>query len=121
MKLLYIILLSVFCFSFFPSTEKTTNSTSGFYIFVEDFSDKTYHKYIVESKDSVNRIFKSFLKSELELGDLQKPISIYNGDLNFYIARVNIIVKPNGEKSFKHLKYPKEKINKRSSAKPVLF
>jgi hypothetical protein len=121
MKLLYFIILSAICFSFYPGTEKTNNSTSGFYIFVEDLSDKTYHKYIVESKDSVNHIIKSFFKSELELGDIQKPISIYNGDLNFYIARVNIIVKPNGEKGFRNLKYSITKKNKRLSVRPVSF
>jgi hypothetical protein len=121
MKLLYILLVGIFCLSFYPSAEKSNNSSNGFYICVEDFLDNTFHKYIVESKDSVNHIFRYFFKSELELGNVQKPISIYDGDFNFYIARVNITVKPNGEKSFKHLKYTKAKVDKRSKPKPVYF
>lgn len=121
MRLLCFILISVFCFSFCPNTEKANKYSSGFYVFVEDLTHRTNHKFIVESKDSVDIIFKYFFESELELGDIQKPISIYNGDLNFYIARVNVIVKPNGKKSFKHLKYPREKVNKRSKTRPVFL
>ena len=121
MKLLSILLAAIFCFSFYSGTKKSNNYSNGFYIYVEDISHRTNHKYIVESKDSVNSIFNSFFKSELELGDVKNPISIYNGDLNFYIAKVNVIVKPNGEKSFKHLKYPIAKANKRSGVRPVSF
>ena len=55
MKLSFILLISVFLFSFGPTTEKEENSPRpGFYIVVEDYTDRTYHKYIVESKDSVD-------------------------------------------------------------------
>jgi hypothetical protein len=121
MRLLCVLLVSVFCFSFCPNTEKTAKYTNGFYVFVEDLSQRTYHKYLVESKDSVNSILKYFFESELEVGDIHKPISIYNGDINFYIARVNVFVKPNGKKSFRHLKYPKEKVSRRSQVRPVFL
>lgn len=123
MRLLCVLLLSIFCFSFRPTTEKAAKYTNGFYVFVEDFTNRTNHKFIVESKDSVNSIFKLFFESELELGEVQKPITIYNGDLNFYIARVNVFVKPNGGKSFKHLKYPMAKAskNKRLMVRPVFL
>lgn len=138
MKTFFILLISVFCLSFRPSTEKTESRFhDGFYIYVEDFSDRTNHKYIVESKDSVNIIFDHFFNSELELGDVDRPITIFNGKRNFYIARVNVFVKPNGEKDFRHLKYPdvyaknsktnpdvsekNAKANKRSKLKPALF
>lgn len=119
MKLSYILLFSVFSYSFCPAIKKAENNQSnGFYIFVEDFTDRTKHKYIVENKDSVNTIFDYFFESELELGDVDRPITIYNGKRNFYLARVNVFKKANGEKGFKHLKYPNV-YNKRSRLKPV--
>jgi hypothetical protein len=121
MRLLCVLVVLFFCFSFCPDSEKVAKYTSGFYVFVEDLSHRTNHKYIVESKDSVDSIFKYFFESELELGDIQKPISIYNGDLNFYIARVNVYVRPNGKKSFRHLKYPNLKVSKRSKTRPVFL
>lgn len=126
MKLLIVLLISVFCFSFGPTTGKVENNThQGFYIFVKDFTDRTYHKFVVETKDSVNIIFNHFFNSELELGDIDRPISIYNGKHNFYIARVTVLKKSNGKKNFKHLKYPnvyeKPAINKRAKLKPVIL
>jgi len=121
MKLFVVLLVSVFCFSFRPTAEKVeSNSHSGFYIHVEDFTDRTNHKYIVESKDSVNSIFNSFFNSELELGNVDRPITIYNGKRNFYIARVNVFEDSNGKKNFKHLKYPNVFI-KRSKVKEAIF
>jgi hypothetical protein len=120
MKLLLTFVFSLFLFSFRPSTEKLEkNIGNGFYLVVEDFNARTSYKYIVESKDSVNSIIKHFFKSELELGEVQNPITIFNGDINFYIARVNIFEKPNGQKSFKHLKYPIVRVNKRKKLNPV--
>lgn len=114
-----VLFIAVLGFSFCPSIEKTENSTSnGYYIFVEDFTDRTNHKYIVETKDSVDNIFYFYLKSELELGKVDRPITIYNGKHNFYVARVNIFRKPNGKMGFKHIKYPNV-YNKRSKLKPV--
>jgi hypothetical protein len=119
MKMLCVLLSSVFCLSFCPSTEKMKNNTSnGFYIIVEDFTDRTNHKYIVETQDSVNTIFNNFFNSELGLGEVDRPITIFNGKHNFYIARVNVYRKPNGKKDFKPLKYPSV-YNKRSKLKPV--
>lgn len=119
MKLSYVLLLSVLSFSFCPSTERVeTNTSNGFYIFVQDYTDRTNHKYIVETKDSVNSIFGYFFDSELELGDVDRPITIFNGKRNFYIARVNVFKNSNGEKDFKHLKYPNV-YKKRSKLKPV--
>jgi len=118
MKILCLLAISIFCFSFCPSTEKTSkNSKSGFYIFVEDFTNRSYDKYIVESRDSVNTIFEKYFFSELELGDIQNPIYISNVNHSFYIARVNVFENANGKKTFKHLKYPK--LNKRAKLKPV--
>lgn len=99
MKLFFVLLISVFCFSFRPTTGKVENSAhNGFYIFVKDFTDRTNHKFVVESKDSVKIIFNHFFNSELELGDVDRPISIYNGKHNFYIARVNVLKKSNGKR-----------------------
>jgi len=118
MKLFFLFAVSVLCFSFRPSTEKSTkDSRSGFYIFVEDFSNHSYDKYIIESRDSVNIIFEKYFFSELELGDIQNPIFISNVNQSFYIARVNVFENANGKKTFKHLKYPKT--NKRAKLKPV--
>ena len=122
MKTLSILFVSLFCLSFCPSTEKpaSENASNGFYISVKDFTDRTYHKFIIESKDSVNIIFKKYFESELDLGEVDYPISIYNGKRDFYIARVNVFVKPNGEKNFKNLKYPKV-YKKRKAVDPVEF
>ncbi len=116
----FILLIAVFCFSFRPSTEKAIqNRSNGFYVFVQNHTERTNHKYIVESKDSVNSIFNSLFNAELELGDVDRPISIYNGKLNFYLARVSVFQKADGELSFRHLKYPKLKITKRGKLAPV--
>ena len=121
MKMLSLLLISLFCFSFCPATEKiVNNSKSGFYIFVEDFTDRTNHKYIVETKDSVNTIFKYFFNTELELGDVDRPISIYNGKHSFYIARVTVFKQSNGKKNFRHLKYPNV-FHKRSKLNLVIL
>lgn len=128
MKLVVVLLVAVFCFSFRPSNEKIESlaTHTGFYVTVEDHVKRQNFSYIVESKDSVNQIFQSFFNSELELGEVDRPISIFNGKRDFYIARVNVFVKPNGEKDFKHLKYPKvyenpKKLMKRSMLNPVEF
>lgn len=127
MKTFSLILISLFFISFCPSTEKTnTNTRNGFYIYIEDYTTRTNHKYIVETKDSVKTIFNSFFNSELELGDVDRPISIYNGKHNFYIARVNVFEQPNGKKNFRHLKYSSvyvnpSKMKKRSKLKPAFL
>ncbi|MFA5328357.1 MAG: hypothetical protein WC384_11250 [Prolixibacteraceae bacterium] len=126
MKTLFFLLICFCLFSFRPVPEKIANNArTGFYIQVKDLTDRTSHQYIVDSKDSVNDIFASFFNSELELGDVDRPISIYNGKRDFYIARVTVYVKPNGKKDFKHLKYPKVYVkpekNKRSKLKPVIL
>ena len=127
MKKLSVFLISFICFSFCPSTEEVVIGTSnGFYISVKDYTDRTYHEYIIENKDSVKIIFNKFLKTELELGDVDYPISIYNGKRDFYIARVYVFVKSNGEKGFRNLKYPNVydrnlKLEKRLSLPPVIF
>jgi hypothetical protein len=107
MKTLFIFLISITCFSFCPSTEEAINATSnGFYVSVKDLTDRTYHEYIVETKDSVKMIFNKYFQTELALGEVDYPISIYNGKRDFYIARVYVYEKSNGKKSFKHLNYP---------------
>jgi len=122
MRLLSVLLVSVFCCSFCPTIEKESkNEGNGYYVFVEDFVDGTNHKYIVESKDSVNHIFKLFFQSELELGKVDRPISIYNGKLSLYVARVNVFEKSNGKKNFRHLKYPDLSHEKRARLKPVIL
>jgi hypothetical protein len=127
MKTIFILLISLSCLSFRPSTKEATTATSnGFYVSVKDLTDRTYHEFIVETKDSANTIFNKYFESELELGDIDYPISIYNGKRDFYIARVNVYVKANGKKDFKHLKYPNvydknSKANKRSPVKPATF
>ena len=119
MKLLFILLAAIFCFAFRPTTVKeVSNARPGFYIFVEDFTDRTNHKYIVETKDSVNNIFNYFFETELELGAVDRPITIFNGKLNFYIARVTVFEGTNGKKNFRHLKYPNV-YNRRSKLRPV--
>ena len=120
MKILFALLISILGFSFCPSTEKAATITSnGFYVFVKDYTDRTKHSYIVQSRDSVDVIFKLFFESELELGNVNRPITIFNGEHDFYVARVNIFQKSDGELSFNHLKYPKIKINRRAKLKPV--
>jgi len=93
---------------------------------VKDFTNRTNQKYIVETKDSVNIIFNKCFKSEMELGNIDYPISIYNGKRDFYVARVNIFVKQNGHRNFRHLKYPdvyikNSKSNKRSTLHTTTF
>ena len=118
MKTLCLIVISVISLSFCPSTEKSSkNSSLGYYIFVEDFTNRSFNKYIVESRDSVNTIFEKYFFSELELGDIQNPIYISTVNQSFYIARVHVFENENGKKTFKHLKYPKA--NKREKLKPV--
>jgi len=124
MKLLNLLIASIICFSFSPSLKKTeSSSVIGFYIFVDDYTDRTKHKYIVENKDSVTAIFDQFFHSELNLGEVDWPITIYNGKHNFYVARVNVYRKANGKRTFRHLEYSKVYIkpsaNKRSKLKPV--
>ena len=127
MKTFSILLISFFCLSFCPSTEKAVDNTSnGFYISVIDHTDRTYHSFIVESRDSANIIFNKYFESELDLGEVDYPITIFNGKRDFYIARVNVYVKSNGERDFKHLSYPdvfvkKSKSNKRNSLSPAIF
>lgn len=118
-KLLFILLGSILSFSFCPTTSKALlNPRSGFYISVNDFTDRTNHEYIVETKDSVNNIFEHFFNSELDLGEVDRPITIFNGKRNFYIARVTVFENLEGKKIFKHLKYPNVYL-KRSKLKPV--
>ena len=122
MKLLSILFVSVFCFAFSPSTENAVASSSnGFYVFVKDLTNRTYHRYIVESKDSVDILFKNCFESELELGDIDRPITIYNGEHDFYVSRVYVFKKPNGKKCFKQLKYPNpyKKVSRRLKLSPV--
>ncbi|HAQ18147.1 MAG TPA: hypothetical protein DCR40_02820 [Prolixibacteraceae bacterium] len=121
MKLSFILLISVFLFSFGPTSEKVENSSRpGFYIVVEDYTDRTFHKYIVESKDSVDNIFNHFFESELELGEINHPISIYNVKRSFYVARVTVYESSDGKKKFRNLKYASVYI-KRSKLKPVIL
>ena len=121
MKNYFVLLISLSFFSFSPVSEKLENNTRpGFYISVEDFTDRSNHEYIVESKDSVNIIFEQFFSSELALGNVDRPITIFNGKRTFYIARVTVSEKPNGELSFSHLKYPNVYV-KRSKLTPSVF
>lgn len=130
MRLLSVLLVSLFCFSFHPTIEKSENppvgtaensASNGFYIFVEDFTDRTNHKYIVQTKDSVQNIFNYFFESELALGEVDRPITIFNGKRNFYIARVSVYKKSNGKLDFRHLKYSDPYIRpaKRQKLHPV--
>lgn len=114
--------LVVLClYSFRPSMEKAeTTYRNGFYITISDHENKSYKKYIIESKDSVNNLFNQYFNNELELGEVEKPISIFNGDLSFYIARVSVYQKANGKTNFKHFKYPIER-NKRGKLKTVIL
>lgn len=118
MRICFLLLLAILCFSFRPtSTKEISNTSNGFYVFVEDHTNRTTQKFLVESKDSVNSIFNAYFNSELELGEVDRPISIFNGKLDFYIARV-AIYEQNGKKNFRHLKYPSV-YTKRSKLKPV--
>ena len=120
MKIFILLLISIFSSAFCPSTEEAVkHSKPGFYVFVENYMDGTNNKFIVESKDSLNNIFNSYFNMELELGEVLRPISIYNGNLNFYVARVNVFENPKGKKKFKHLQYPK--ITKRSKLNPTVL
>lgn len=122
MKICLLLLITFFCFSFRPSVENAEKSTSnGFYVFVEDFTDRTKQSYIVQSRDSVDVIFKLFFESELELGNVNRPLTIYNGEYDFYVARVNVYHKSNGKLGFKNLKYPKIMTTKRPKLKPVIL
>lgn len=117
MKTLIIFLISFGCFSFCPSTEVAINvASNGFYVSVKDLTDRTYHEYIVETKDSVKMIFNKYFQTELALGEVDYPISIYNGKRDFYIARVYVYEKSDGTKDFKHLKYPNVYVN---NSKPI--
>jgi len=74
----------------------------------------------------VGIIFNKYFESELELGNVDYPISIYNGKRDFYIARVNVYVKANGKKDFKHLKYAdvynkSSKSKRRAPLEPAVF
>ena len=120
MKILILLLIYIFASAFCPFKEDAVkHSKPGFYVFVENYKDRTTNKFIVESKDSLNNIFNSYFNMELELGEIQRPISIYNGHLNFYVARVNVFENPKGKKKFKHLEYPR--LTKRSKLKPAVL
>lgn len=94
-------------FSFYPEAgEEESDEGSGYYIVVQDYFTNTFHKYIVESKDSVDIIFNTVFESELQLGEIDRPITINNGKYDFYVARVVLYLKKNGQMSFKNLKYP---------------
>ena len=123
MKTLFILLISLSCLSFCPSTNEPAveNASNGFYISVIDHTDRTHHEFILESKDSVNMIFEKYFQTELSLADLDYPISIFDSKRDFYLARVNVFVKSNGKKGFKHLKYPDVYVKnaKMSKRKPL--
>jgi hypothetical protein len=107
MKTLLVLFVALFCLSFCPNTEKEEyNTKAGYYIFIEDHTSNTNHKFLVESKDSVDIIFERFFDSELSLGNVDYPISIYNLKHDFYIERVTLFEAKNGKTKFKHLKYP---------------
>lgn len=124
MKNLLILVVSLFCFSFRPDPpieNPADGIRSGYYVFVEDYTDRSYHKYLVESKDSVDKIFNQFLGSELRLGKVVNPINIFNRTHNFYVAPVNIYQTANGKRRFKNLKYPKVYAKKRQQLNPAVF
>ena len=107
MKTLLAVVAVAFCFySFCYISDKDEPSPkSAYYIVVEDFTDNTAYKYLVESKDSADRIFDRFFASELSLGNVDHPITIYNLKHNFYIERVELFETKNGKTKVKHLKY----------------
>ena len=122
MKICLLLVTFIICSSFRPTVQKAASAevvSSGFYVFVNDFTERTKHSYIIESRDSVDVIFKLFFRSELELGDVDRPLTIYNGEHDFYVARVSVIHKSNGKLGFNNLKYPKLKIVKRNKLDPV--
>jgi len=127
MKTLLILLVCLLCMSFYPSTkEAAATSSNGFFVSVKDLTDRTYHEYIVQTRDSANVIFNKYFEAELELGNIDYPISIYNGKRDFYIARVFVYEKPNGKLDFKHLKYANvydksSKSKKRAPVPPAIF
>lgn len=113
-------MISIFLLAFSPLKEEAVkHSNPGFYVYVENYKNGTRDKFIVESKDSLNKIFNSYLNMELELGEIQRPITIYNGYVNFYVARVTVFENQNGKKKFKHLQYPR--ITNRSKEKPAIL
>jgi hypothetical protein len=117
-----LLLIGIFCSSFRPSVQKAAaveSASNGFYVFVNDFTERAKHSYIVQSRDSVDVLFKLFFESELELGNVNRPLTIYNGEHDFYVARVSVFHKTNGKLGFKNLKYPKIRITKRSKLSPV--
>lgn len=119
MRTLFVLLIAISFLSFRPSAGKTESTVrQGFYIHVQDHTDRTFHKFIVESKDSVDNIFERFFESELDLGEVDRPITIFNGKRDFYIARVTVFETPDGKKKFKNLKYSSVYV-KRAKLKPV--
>lgn len=120
MKTLILLMISILLSGFCPFKKEAVKQTRpGFYVYVENYREGEIEKFIVESKDSLNMIFNSYLDMELELGEVKRPISIYNGNVNFYVARVNVFENPNGKTKFKHLQYPR--IKKRSKLKPAVL
>ena len=120
MKILILLMIFIITSAFCPFKKEAVKQTRpGFYVYVENYSEGAINKFIVESKDSLNMIFNSYLDMELELGEVQRPLSIYNGNVNFYVARVNVFENPNGKTKFKHLQYPR--IKKRSKLKPAVL
>ena len=127
MKIFSFLIICFLFFGFSPSSDKSvTNNSNGFYVSVVDFTNNSSRKFIFENKDSVNFVFNKYFRGELDLGEIDYPISIFNGKRDFYVARVNVYLKSNGKMSFKHLKYPNvydktTKKDKRSGINPVYF
>lgn len=105
MKSIYITLLCLLSFniSYPKGTDKL--KPEGYYIHVIDFTNGTKEKYLLTSMDSVSRVFNKYFGSEMTIEDVAFPLSIYNGEHDFYLARVTIIKKRNGKTKFRHLKY----------------
>ena len=121
MRTLLLFAVLVFCFSLSYAAKKDEPAAkSGYYILVEDYTDRSNHTYLLESKDSVDVIFDQFFKTELELGNINYPITIDNGKQSFFVARVELFESKNGKTHFKHLKYPKI-YNKRKQTDPASF
>ena len=125
MKTLSILIVALFCFSFVSPPEKenpeATNTKSGYYIFVEDYVEHANYKYLVESKDSVNKIFDHFFASELALGKVNRPMSIYNLKSSFYIEPVQLFESKNGKTKFRHMKFTTNFTKKRKQQDPTVF
>lgn len=127
MKTFSFLIICFLLFAFSPSNDKSAiNNSNGFYVSVIDFTNNSSHKFIFENKDSVDFVFNKYFIGELDLGEIDYPISIFNGKRDFYVARVNVYQKSNGKMSFRHLKYPdvydkSTKKNKRSVINPVYF